>query len=251
MKSFYTVSLALSGGWYRDSHLTYGALSELQRALEYEFWYDLRNGSQLVLDESVWMETYIDDWLKQKISLRPFITVRAANVPTCTLPEKITLSTLRKQSPFTQLRKLQGDKEFFKSALLYLDWGAVPVMPLKEPTLKSGEAEGKQKYRGQNCQATYRYGYFDNEDGEKGSAKYQRKMDEALAIDPGWLSFNAGTVRALAEAMHATGDYGGMPVLADALQEAGCENELFLWHCRAPACVHARGSWLVERLRGA
>jgi hypothetical protein len=34
-----------------------------------------------------------------------------------------------------------------------------------------------------------------------------------------------------------------------ALQEVGCDNELFLAHCRAPAGVHARGSWLVELLR--
>jgi hypothetical protein len=27
-----------------------------------------------------------------------------------------------------------------------------------------------------------------------------------------------------------------------------CENEFILWHCRSAACVHARGSWLVERL---
>ena len=34
-----------------------------------------------------------------------------------------------------------------------------------------------------------------------------------------------------------------------ALREAGCENELLLWHCRSPVGTHARGSWLVERLR--
>jgi hypothetical protein len=51
--------------------------------------------------------------------------------------------------------------------------------------------------------------------------------------------------------MHATGDFSAMPILADALQEAGCENEWLLWHCRAPAGAHARGSWLAELLHTA
>jgi hypothetical protein len=89
------------------------------------------------------------------------------------------------------------------------------------------------------------------EAGEEYSREYEEEMDARLAIDPGWLKVNGGAVLALAESMHASGDYSSMPVLGDALEEAGCDNELFLWHCRGPACVHARGSWLVERLRRA
>ncbi|MCE9560880.1 MAG: hypothetical protein K8U57_02385 [Planctomycetes bacterium] len=70
-----------------------------------------------------------------------------------------------------------------------------------------------------------------------------------LTVAPDWLLVNNGTVRQLAENMHKTQNFDAMPILADALEEAGCTNELILAHCRAPACVHARGSWLVELLR--
>ena len=37
-----------------------------------------------------------------------------------------------------------------------------------------------------------------------------------------------------------------MPILADALMDAGCENEAILKHCRDPKCKHARGCWLID-----
>jgi hypothetical protein len=40
-----------------------------------------------------------------------------------------------------------------------------------------------------------------------------------------------------------------MPVLADALQEAGCEDDEVLAHCRAGG-PHARGCWVVDLVLG-
>jgi hypothetical protein len=39
-----------------------------------------------------------------------------------------------------------------------------------------------------------------------------------------------------------------MPVLGDALEEAGCTDEGVLSHCRSG--VHARGCWVVDALLG-
>ncbi len=36
-----------------------------------------------------------------------------------------------------------------------------------------------------------------------------------------------------------------MPILADALEEAGCDNAEVLTHCREPG-VHVRGCWVVD-----
>jgi hypothetical protein len=36
-----------------------------------------------------------------------------------------------------------------------------------------------------------------------------------------------------------------MPILADALEEAGCDNADILAHCREPG-VHVRGCWVVD-----
>jgi hypothetical protein len=41
-----------------------------------------------------------------------------------------------------------------------------------------------------------------------------------------------------------------MPILADALQDAGCDNEDVLTHSRDPKGVHARRCWVVDLVLG-
>jgi hypothetical protein len=43
--------------------------------------------------------------------------------------------------------------------------------------------------------------------------------------------------------------FGDLPVLADALEEAGCTDPNFLVHCRRPA-EHVLGCWLLDALLG-
>lgn len=53
----------------------------------------------------------------------------------------------------------------------------------------------------------------------------------------------------LAMEFYRTGDFSGMPVLADALEEAGCQTDDVLRHCREHA-LHARGCWVVDEILG-
>jgi hypothetical protein len=55
---------------------------------------------------------------------------------------------------------------------------------------------------------------------------------------------------ALARQMHETRQFGAMPILADALQEAGCEDARVLTHCRDDSAAHARGCWVLDRVLG-
>ena len=52
---------------------------------------------------------------------------------------------------------------------------------------------------------------------------------------------------AMARRMYDDRDFAGMPILADALEEAGCTDAVFLRHCREPG-PHARGCWLVDAI---
>ncbi len=54
-------------------------------------------------------------------------------------------------------------------------------------------------------------------------------------------------VIALARGAYLYRDFSGMPKLADALQEAGCENEQVLDHCRGPN-GHVNGCWVLNGL---
>jgi hypothetical protein len=52
---------------------------------------------------------------------------------------------------------------------------------------------------------------------------------------------------ALAQGIYADRTFDRLPVLADALEDAGCDNEDILAHCRGPGS-HVRGCWVVDRL---
>jgi hypothetical protein len=71
----------------------------------------------------------------------------------------------------------------------------------------------------------------------------------APAVDPGWLAWNGGTARKLAEGVYAERAFDRLPVLADALEDAGCCDADLLGHLRGPG-PHVRGCWAVDLLLG-
>ncbi len=67
-----------------------------------------------------------------------------------------------------------------------------------------------------------------------------------VAIDPQWLT---STVVSLAHGIYDTLAFDHLPILADALQDAGCEDADVLAHCLSPG-PHVRGCWVVDLLTG-
>jgi hypothetical protein len=68
-------------------------------------------------------------------------------------------------------------------------------------------------------------------------------------LAPAWLTWNWGAVHKLAGSIEAERRFGDLPVLADALEEAGCADEDILRHCRAVG-EHALGCWVLDLLLG-
>jgi hypothetical protein len=64
-----------------------------------------------------------------------------------------------------------------------------------------------------------------------------------------WLAWNNGTVPKIAQAIYDARAFHRLPVLADALEDAGCDNADILGHCRQPS-DHVRGCWVVDLLLG-
>jgi len=56
-----------------------------------------------------------------------------------------------------------------------------------------------------------------------------------------------GTVIKLAQAIYDDRAFDRLPILADALEEAGCTNIDILEHCRVPG-PHVCGCWVVDLL---
>ncbi|MFO0823473.1 MAG: hypothetical protein U0792_10210 [Gemmataceae bacterium] len=68
-----------------------------------------------------------------------------------------------------------------------------------------------------------------------------------MAFDAEWRS---DTALSLAKHIYEARDFAQMPILADALQDAGCDNTDILNHCRDPKQVHVRGCWVVDLVLG-
>jgi hypothetical protein len=56
-------------------------------------------------------------------------------------------------------------------------------------------------------------------------------------------------VLGLARGIDAERAFDRMPILADALQDAGCDDQRILDHCRGPS-PHVRGCWVVDLVLG-
>jgi hypothetical protein len=67
-----------------------------------------------------------------------------------------------------------------------------------------------------------------------------------VAFAPEWRTDTAVT---LARQMYEAREFSAMPILADALQDAGCEDASILEHCRGPG-PHVRGCWVVDLVLG-
>jgi hypothetical protein len=69
------------------------------------------------------------------------------------------------------------------------------------------------------------------------------------AIDPAWHAWNGGTIPQIARATYDERLFADLPILGDALEEAGCTSTELLGHLRGPG-PHARGSWAIDLLLG-
>jgi hypothetical protein len=66
------------------------------------------------------------------------------------------------------------------------------------------------------------------------------------AFDPEW---RTATVVQLAQGIYDDRAFDRLPILADALQDAGCDHPNVLTHCRDTG-PHARGCWVVDLILG-
>lgn len=70
-----------------------------------------------------------------------------------------------------------------------------------------------------------------------------------IVINREWLAWNDRSVEAVAQSIYDERDFDRLPILADALEDAGCDDEAILVHCRGPG-PHVRGCWVVDLILG-
>ena len=64
-----------------------------------------------------------------------------------------------------------------------------------------------------------------------------------------WLAWNDGAIRKMAQVIYDDRAFDRLPLLADALDDAGCTDAAILGHCRGGG-EHVRGCWVVDLLLG-
>jgi hypothetical protein len=110
----------------------------------------------------------------------------------------------------------------------------------------------------------------DNRRQEKDAAKAAERMTQAVLVrdifgnpfrpsptlPPAVLAWNDGTVRLIAEGIYddrkmpeGSLDTARLAILADALLDAGCDDDSLIQHCREPG-PHVRGCWAVDLILG-
>ena len=68
-------------------------------------------------------------------------------------------------------------------------------------------------------------------------------------VENSWLVWNDAAIPKMAQTIYDAPAFDRLPLLADALEEAGCADADILSHCRTPG-EHVRGCWVVDLLLG-
>jgi hypothetical protein len=71
----------------------------------------------------------------------------------------------------------------------------------------------------------------------------------SACIDARWLAWNDGAISKLAQVIYEDRAFDRLPLLADALEDAGCSDADLLGHLREPG-LHVRGCWATDLLLG-
>jgi hypothetical protein len=70
-----------------------------------------------------------------------------------------------------------------------------------------------------------------------------------VILDLAILTWHGGLLVSMARRMYGSRDFSDMPVLADAMEETGWQDQDILSHCRSGG-EHVRGCWAIDLLLG-
>ena len=78
-------------------------------------------------------------------------------------------------------------------------------------------------------------------------ADFQMRVGWDFEVDPYWLRWEEGVIVALARRALEEWNFAAMPILADALEDAGCTEATVLEHLRGPG-PHVGECWIIDAI---
>jgi hypothetical protein len=132
-----------------------------------------------------------------------------------------------------------------------------PVIYCEWACAAAGPAEGLANWRMKDEQDEAALGVFHaTYTNEVRSSWWSQELRYAMDVlefifqeGPIPAEWRTDTAVSLARQMYESREFGAMPILADALQDAGCDNPDILDHCRNPG-EHVRGCWVCDLVLG-
>jgi hypothetical protein len=70
-----------------------------------------------------------------------------------------------------------------------------------------------------------------------------------IRFDPASLAWKGGMIYCIAQGIYNDRTFDQLPIVADALEEAGCQEQSILDHLRSPG-PHVRGCWPLDLILG-
>jgi hypothetical protein len=155
----------------------------------------------------------------------------------------------RELSRVRQALKVRHTTRFAKHGPLYTDHiRSVPAWHATREQIVRGAAEGSGCCAWSSTRKSDQYGISMSYPRDELMAQANLVRDifgnpfRPVTFDPRWRSSN---VVGLAQAIYDDKAFERMPILADALMDAGCEDDEIIGHCRGPG-PHVRGGWVVD-----
>jgi hypothetical protein len=129
---------------------------------------------------------------------------------------------------------------------MYVEWQIGTVtggLSYRSPTPEEAQQKGLSKFR-------------QRRPVEQRGADWARALRDVVgnpfhevAVEPAWLAWNDRVVPNLAQLIYDEQRWEDLPILGDALEEAGCREQGLLDHCHG-AGLHYRGCWVVDLAMG-
>lgn len=100
-----------------------------------------------------------------------------------------------------------------------------------------------------NCYALFAVCYFRSLIKSLEGINWQERFFSLFTEPPNWNpNYHTTTAIELAHTIYNTKDWNLCPVLADALMDAGCEDEYILWLLTKKNMMFQRGVWILDKL---